>query len=310
MTAPRINSRLAGRLACALVVTLTLGWATTAAADGEASAASPHPADPGPGQTERIRFAPGTDNATVRGTFDSGADDRYVLRARAGQTMVLSGAFGGLGVGVLAPDGSPLPGGPADSITYQLPATGDYTITIGPRRSEATSYSFTVTIPAAERIRFAPGTNTASRHADLLPATAHRYVLRAVAGQTMVVHVAPLVHNITLSIFGPDGTALAEDLEQATVVLPATGDYLVVVETTSSGGPYQITFWIRLGPESPSVASVRGRCGRRGRRLGRPRRTTPRRRCPRRGDATREAVSGPGGCRSFRSGVRGRSPRR
>ena len=220
MTAPRINSRLAGRLACALVVTLTLGWATTAAADGEASAASPHPADPGPGQTERIRFAPGTDNATVRGTFDPGADDRYVLRARAGQTMILSGAFGGLGVGVLAPDGSALPGGPADSITYQLPATGDYTITIGPRRSEATSYSFTVTIPAAERIRFAPGTNTASRHADLLPATAHRYVLRAVAGQTMVVHVAPLVHNITLSIFGPDGTALAEDLERRPSCFP------------------------------------------------------------------------------------------
>ena len=69
-------------------------------------------------------------------------------------------------------------------------------------------------------------------------------MLRAAAGQTMVVHVAPLVPNITFSIFAPNGTALAGDQSQATVVLPANGDYLIVVETTSSGGPYQISFWI------------------------------------------------------------------
>lgn len=356
MTTPGNTSRLAVRLGAVLAAAVTLGWAGTAAADGSAPAASIHRADPGPGQTEPIRFASGTDNATVQGTFTPGSDDHYVLRARAGQSMTLAGAFGGLAVSVLAPDGSPLPGGPADSITYQLPATGDYTITIGQRRGEATTYSFTVTIPArgnggtaqriqfatgtdnatvhgtfregqsdryvlraaagqsmfvqlrpegtgaalgvfapdgrelpsqpgvdfsavlpasgdytivvggargdssptytltvqipvgdsgnTQRIQFAPGTNSASRHADVLPATADRYVLRAAAGQTMVVHVAPLVHNITFSIFAPDGTALAEDLEQATVELPADGDYLVVVETTSSGGPYQITFWI------------------------------------------------------------------
>jgi hypothetical protein len=339
---------------------VTLGWASSAAAvDTTATAAStmsPRPADPGPGQTERIRFAPGTDHATVSGTFNPGSDDHYVLWARAGQSMTLAGSFGGLGLGVFAPDGSPLPGGPADSITYQLPTTGDYTITIGPRRSEATTYSFTVTIPAlastptaqriqfapgtdnatvqgtfregqsdryvlraaagqttfvqlrpegtgasfgvfapngselpsepgvdfaarlpatgdytivvgggrgdssptytmtvripagtsgtVQRIQFAPGTNTASVRADVLPATTHSYLLRAAAGQTMVVHIAPLVHNITFSIFAPDGTTLAEHQERATVTLPANGDYLVVVETTSSGGPYEISFWI------------------------------------------------------------------
>ena len=344
---------------------MTLGWASSTAAAGDPAPAaqlhsSARPADPGPGQTERIRFAPGTDNATVQGTFTLGSDDRYVLWAHAGQSMTLAGEFGGLGVGVSAPDGSQLPGGPANSITFQLPATGDYTISIGPRRSEATTYSFTVTIPAlpggnpggtqrirfaagtdnatvqgtfregqsdryvlravagqtmfvqlrpegtgalfgvfapngselpsqpgvdfaatlpatgdytivvgggrgnssptytltvripagtsnpggAQRIQFAPGTNTASLRADVLPATTDRYVLRAAAGQTMVVHVAPLVPNITFSIFAPDGTALADDQVQATVVLPANGDYLVVVETTSSGGPYQISFWI------------------------------------------------------------------
>jgi hypothetical protein len=356
MTSRGNTSWLAVWIACVPAAVVALSWGATAAADESAAAGSVHPADPGPGQTERIRFAPGTDNATMSGTFDAGSDDRYVLWARAGQSMTLAGSFGGLGVGVSAPDGSQLPGGPADSITYELPATGDYTITIGPRRGEATAYSFTVTIPAqasgggastqrirfapgtdnatvsgtfregqsdryvlraaagqtlflqlrpegtgaalgvfapdgselptqpgvdtslrlpatgdytivvgggrgdssptytltvripapgsALRIQFAPGTNSASLHADIAPATTDRYVLRAAAGQTMTVHVAPLVHNITLSIFAPDGTALAEDLEQAAVSLPATGDYLVVVETTSSGGPYQITFWI------------------------------------------------------------------
>jgi hypothetical protein len=355
MTSPRNSNRRSVRLACVLAAVATLGWAGSAAAADHARTFTPRPADPGPGQTERIRFASGTDNATVSGTFTPGSDDRYVLWARAGQSMTLAGDFGGLGIGVTAPNGSPLPGGPGDSITYQLPATGDYTISIGPRRSEATTYTFTVTIPAlprdttrriqfapgtdnatvqgtfregqrdryvlraaagqtmlvqlrpqetgasfgvfapdgrelpsqpgvdfaarlpqsgdytivvgggrgdssttytltvhipagssgnTTRIQFAPGTNGASLRADLQPATTDRYVLRAAAGQTMVVHVAPLVHNITMSIFAPDGTPLAEDLEQATVTLPANGDYLVVVETTSSGGPYQISFWI------------------------------------------------------------------
>jgi hypothetical protein len=360
MTAPgNCFSRRPTRLICLLAAVVTLGWASSTAAataSDQARAAEPisssRPADPGPGQTERIRFAPGTDHATVQGTFTAGSDDRYVLWARAGQSMTIAGALGGLGVGVFAPDGSQLPGGPGDSITYQLPATGDYTISIGQRRGEATTYAFTVTIPApsgttqrirfapgtdnatvhgtfregqsdryvlraaagqtmtvelrptgtgaalgvfapdgrelpsqpgvdfsaqlpttgdytivvsggrgdssptyaltvripagpsAQRIQFAPGTNTASLHADVLPATSDRYVLRAAAGQTMVVHVAPLVHNITFSIVAPDGTVLAAGQERATVVLPVDGDYLVVVETTSSGGPYQITFWI------------------------------------------------------------------
>jgi hypothetical protein len=141
MTSPANTSRLVVRIACVLAAAVTLGWAGTAAADDSAAVGSPRPADPGPDQTERIRFAPGTDNATVSGTFDAGSDDHYVLRAQAGQSMTLVGSFGGLGLGVFAPDGSQLPGGPADSITYQLPATGDYTITIGPRRGEATTYS-------------------------------------------------------------------------------------------------------------------------------------------------------------------------
>jgi hypothetical protein len=359
MTSRRNLTPAARRLACILATGAALAGAFAGASAGSASAGDPaatlRPADPGPGETERISFAPGTDHATVRGTFDVGSDDHYVLRAAAGQTMTLSGSFGGLAVAVLAPDGTALPGGPGDTIAYRLPADGDYTITIGQRRGEATTYELTVTIPplggstsgaqrisfapgtdnatvdgtfregesdryvlragagqtmfvqlrpegtgaqfgvfapdgselpsqpgidfvavlpatgdytivvgggrgdssptyamtvripvagSTQRIRFAPGTTTASVHADLAPATTHSYALRAAAGQTMAVQVAPLVPNITFTILAPDGTPLAEDQAQASVTLPANGDYVVVVETTSSGGPYQITFWI------------------------------------------------------------------
>ena len=55
----------------------------------------------------------------------------------------------GASVGVFAPDGSPLPGGPGDVVTYSLPANGDYKIEIGGGRGDASpTYSMTVTIPA------------------------------------------------------------------------------------------------------------------------------------------------------------------
>ena len=99
------------------------------------------------GTTQRISFAPGTDHGTVRGSFCEGQDNRFVLRAAAGQTMTVSGIEAGTAFGVIAPDGSTLPGGPGETISYLLPSTGDYTILHGTRRSEVSTFEFTVTIP-------------------------------------------------------------------------------------------------------------------------------------------------------------------
>ena len=83
-------------------------------------------------QPHRISFAAGTDHATVTGTFRPGSFDTWVLRAGAGQSMTVQMDPPGLAasVGVFAPDGSPLPGGPGDVVTYSLPATGDYRIEV------------------------------------------------------------------------------------------------------------------------------------------------------------------------------------
>jgi hypothetical protein len=122
----------------ALAVTLT---GVTASAATLTQSAQPH----------RISFAPGTDHATVTGTFRPGSFDTWVLRAGAGQSMTVQMDPPGLAasVGVFAPDGSPLPGGPADVVTYSLPATGDYKIEVeGGRGDTSPTYSMTVTIPA------------------------------------------------------------------------------------------------------------------------------------------------------------------
>ena len=111
------------------------------------------PAQSGGGRQhdERIRFAPGTDNATLQGTFREGQSDRYVLRASAGQTMFVQLRPEGTGasIGVFAPNGSELPAQPGVDFSARLPATGDYTIVVGGGRGDSSpTYTLTVRIPA------------------------------------------------------------------------------------------------------------------------------------------------------------------
>ena len=247
MTPPTTTGRLLVFAAALAVIPAASLFGADAAA-----ATTAHPADPGPGATERIEFAAGADNATVSGTFDPGADDRFVLAAEAGQTMTLTGSFGGLGVAVVAPDGSPLPGGPGDSIAFSLPATGDYLITIGPRRSEATSYSFTVTIPAApspapgdaQRVQFEPGTDNATASGSVEPGATARYVLNAAAGQTLNVAVGPEQFAALTTIFGPGGDVVGSGHTTASAALPANGDYVVEIGNTGETNDYTVSFSI------------------------------------------------------------------
>ena len=134
-------------------------------------------------QPHRISFAAGTDHATVTGTFRPGSFDTWVLRAGAGQSMTVQMDPPGLAasVGVFAPDGSPLPGGPGDVVTYSLPATGDYRIEVGGGRGDTSpTYSMTVTIPplahnTTQRISFAAGADHATVHGHV-PRSGERHL--------------------------------------------------------------------------------------------------------------------------------------
>jgi len=247
-----------GTLAAALGgATLALvATAPASAAELAADAAVATPVEP-VGSERRMSFAPGTDNGTASGAVVRGSADTWVLAASAHQTMdVMVTSFEANSTfDVLAPDGTALTA-PDDRTTWTgvLPADGDYRVVVAPTRGNAT-YTITVRITGGEepapapqpgepqRIQFESGRSSATVSGDVLPATTHRYVLGGSAGQTMVVFLDRVL-NITATITAPDGTALAEHQTAAMVELPADGDYVVELTTTSSGGPYDLAVWI------------------------------------------------------------------
>lgn len=206
---------------------------------------------------DQIQFAAGTDAGSVRGVVVRGDWDEWSFRAFGGQRLRLNvrAVVDNATFSLYAPNGDPL-ATHTTSFDGTLPASGFYMIEVGPTAGWA-SYRLRLRItdepppppppPApsdAERIQFAPGTNNTSVAGDVRPATTDGYVLRASAGQVMVAHVDSVTDNVFLSILAPDGTALAEHLLQAAVALPVAGDYVIEIETTSSGGPYRLSVWI------------------------------------------------------------------
>ncbi len=252
MTRTRIHPSRAIRFAGVLGAAVALGWsATSASAAGfpapDARPAAHSPAAPRPEGScpIRVQFASGTDSATINGSISDGVCDRYVLRLGAGQTMTLTN-IGTLHVSVTAPDGSTLPGGPGDTISYQLPATGDYVVEVNPGMSEQDTYSITITVPplgtsSAQRIQFAAGTDNATVQDSIAPGTTARYVLRAGAGQTMTVDVGPSEFAALTTIFGPDGSVVGAGHTTATATLPVDGDYIVEVGNTGTTTDFTLT---------------------------------------------------------------------
>jgi hypothetical protein len=102
----------------------------------------------------RIRFAPGTTSATVTGGLEEGQTRHYVLRALAGQRMIVAphATTGEIGLVISSADGQVLlsgrvgqPGGVFDGI---LPATQDYLISVQAKGGIGADYTLEITIPA------------------------------------------------------------------------------------------------------------------------------------------------------------------
>jgi hypothetical protein len=103
------------------------------------------------GKSQRVRFARGRTTAVLKGAVVRGTQDRYLLGARAGQTMtvhITSREQNAVFV-ILGPDATALEGTEegADAIdwTGELPLSGDYSIWVSPSRGNAT-YTLEVTI--------------------------------------------------------------------------------------------------------------------------------------------------------------------
>ena len=103
------------------------------------------------GKTQRVRFARGRTTAVLRGAVVRGTQDRYILGARAGQTMTvhITSREDNAVFTILSPDATALEGAEegtdATDWTGRLPLNGDYSIWVGPTRGNAT-YTLEVTI--------------------------------------------------------------------------------------------------------------------------------------------------------------------
>lgn len=106
---------------------------------------------PPKGKVQRVRFARGRTTAVLRGAVVRGTQDRYILGARAGQTMIvhITSREKNAVFTIVGPDATALSGAEegtdATDWTGELPLNGDYSIWVGPTRGNAT-YTLEVTI--------------------------------------------------------------------------------------------------------------------------------------------------------------------
>ncbi len=103
------------------------------------------------GKTKRVRFPRGRTTEVLRGAVVRGTNDRYILGARRGQTMIvhISSREKNAVFTILGPDAIALQGTDegldATDWTGELPLSGDYSIWVSPTRGNAT-YTLEVTI--------------------------------------------------------------------------------------------------------------------------------------------------------------------
>jgi len=137
----RLTTIMKGGLIACILLSLTVDLV----AQGGGSLKAPA------GKTQRVRFARGRTTAILKGAVVRGTQDRYILGARAGQTMIvhISSREKNADFLIQDPNGTAVEGmddGLADTDwTGELPVSGDYSIFVSPTRGNAT-YTLEVTI--------------------------------------------------------------------------------------------------------------------------------------------------------------------
>ena len=101
-----------------------------------------------------------------------------------------------------------------------------------------------------QRVRFAPGEDSATIKTSVVNGTRDLYLLEAQEGQTMQVKITSLEHNAVFAIVAPpNGTSPRSFLKQEAVtwnnVLPTTGDYQIIVGSTRGNASYRLEVTIR-----------------------------------------------------------------
>ena len=98
-----------------------------------------------------------------------------------------------------------------------------------------------------EVIRFASGGSSAVISDAVVVGERNRYTLEAAAGQTMNVDVVSLENNAVFDVYGPGDTLLAGETMTASIVLPESGVYILILGATRGNASYDLTVEIPAG---------------------------------------------------------------
>lgn len=197
---------------------------------------TPHPpaptSSPAP-VVERIRFASGATQGTVEGFLPANGAKVFVMGVAAGQFVEMSATVGAIGRGlrfsIVGADGVVVKAMGEAYVRTVVPSTQDYYVTLV-SDAGAVDYIMSVLIPA--RIRFAPGAISAEVRGSLAAGSVRHYVLRAFAGQQMLVVPRTTQGRLGLVISGVDGQVLLSGRVAGSDyngTLPTTQDYLIFV---------------------------------------------------------------------------------
>ncbi|HXF65007.1 MAG TPA: hypothetical protein VNK95_25495 [Caldilineaceae bacterium] len=216
---------------------------------------------------QRIRFATGATGATVDGYVANGQAARYVLYALANQTMTVQAAYESAPVIATIFDRSGAVLGTASGRrrwSGVLPRSGDYYITVSTPYDATTYFSMRVEVvsqapaptpePGPERIRFASGASSASVTGSLASGATKQYVLRALRGQVMSIQSWIGGGPYRFTVQGSNGVHLgsANGGETWTGTLPATQDYLIMLQSPAGAPPASYSLLVAVVYASPT----------------------------------------------------------
>ncbi len=118
------------------------------------------------------------------------------------------------------------------------------TVSTATNRVDATEVTSDVEIRVSQRVRFAPGTSSASIEGGVILAERDVYTLEAQAGQEMLVELSSIENNATFTLVAPDNTILTTEALTERVTLPLDGDYRVVIAPSRGNATYSVNFAI------------------------------------------------------------------
>lgn len=192
---------------------------------------------------ERITFEEEATSTVVEGDLPAHGSHAYVLNVEAGQLIEVSTSPpDGLQLVIYGLDGTVLRSGMGEGAFFRgvVPGGQDYILQIS-TAADAMPYTMSVMVP--ERITFEEGGVSADLSGEVAAFHSHAYVIRALAGQTMQVHVTADA-DVQTSIYGADGEVLKSGMgggPDFEGTLPSDQDYIIQVRAADQAIAYEAT---------------------------------------------------------------------